>query len=148
MEHYYLTLRNDVNGMVSASKDGKYFSEPKEWKFDTDSLVNIENTQSHWVKSPWGLYLVYTSSHRKESENVFRGRAPLFIAQFDENKMCLLKNTEKILVPNTGAQLGNFGAVDIDESNSWVVTSEATTVETQKVGDNNGRVIIAKILWQ
>lgn len=148
MEHFYLTLRNDVNGMVSASKDGKYFSEPKEWKFDTDSLVNIENTQSHWVKSPWGLHLVYTSSHRKESENVFRGRAPLFIAQFDENKMCLLKNTERILVPNDGAQLGNFGALDIDESNSWVITSEATTAETQKVGKNNGRVIIAKIHWK
>ncbi len=144
---YYLTLRNDINGQVSVSSDGLHFSEPIEWKFDTDSLVNSENTQQHWVKSPWGLYLVYTSSNRPESDNVARGRAPLFIAEFDENNMCLIKATETILVPNTGAQLGNFGAFDVDETHSWVVTSEATTTATLEAGDNNARVYIAKIHW-
>jgi hypothetical protein len=144
---YYLTLRNDVNGQLSVSTDGLHYSDPIEWKFDTDSLVNSENTQQHWVKSPWGLYLVYTSSNRPESKGVMRGRAPLFIAKFDEQRMCLIKETERILVPNTGAQLGNFGAFDLDETNSWVVTSEATTADTQTIGDNNARVFIAKIHW-
>lgn len=145
---YFLTLRNDVNGLVSCSSDGLHYSEPIEWRFDNGELINSENTQQHWVKSPWGLYLVYTSSQRPESDGVFRGRAPLFIAQFDEHSMCLIKDTEKILVPNTGAQLGNFGAFDLDKTHSWVITSEATTDETINVGDNNGRVYIAKISWQ
>lgn len=144
---YYLTLRNDVNGVVTVSEDGLNYKEPVEWKFDNDSLVWTENTQQHWVKSPWALYLVYTSSHRDESANVMRGRAPLFIAQFDEKRMVLLKNTERVLVPNTGVQLGNFGAFDVSETESWVVTSEATTTETQKNGDNNGKVYIARIKW-
>lgn len=144
---YYLTLRNDINGLVSVSKDGLHYSKPKEWRFDTDSLINSVNTQQHWVRSPWGLYLVYTSSNRKESQNVIRGRAPLYIALFDEKKMCLIKETERVLVPNHGAQLGNFGAFDLDESHSWVVTSELTTPETQLIGNNNARVYIAKIHW-
>lgn len=144
---YYLTLRNDVNGVVTVSEDGLHYQEPVDWKFDNDSLVWTENTQQHWVKSPWALYLVYTSSHREESANVMRGRAPLFIAQFDERRMVLLKETERILVPNTGVQLGNFGTIDICETESWVVTSEATTKETQKVGDNNAKVYVAKIKW-
>lgn len=144
---YYLTLRNDINGQLSVSSDGLHYSEPIEWRFDTGALVNSENTQQHWVKSPWALYLVYTSSKRPESEGVLRGRAPLFIAEFDEKRMCLIKATERMLVPNTGAQLGNFGTLDLDESNSWVVTSEATTADTQFIGDNNARVYIAKIHW-
>lgn len=145
---YYLTLRNDDNGLVSVSNDGLHYSDPIEWKFDDDELINSVNTQQHWVKSPWGLYLVYTSANRPESANVIRGRAPLFIAQFDEERMCLIKESERVLVPNTGAQLGNFGAFDFDRTHSWVVTSEATTNETQLVGDNNNRVYIAKIRWK
>lgn len=78
---------------------------------------------------------------------MFRGRAPLFVARFDENKMCLIKATEQVLIPNTGAQLGNFWAFDVDQTHFWVITSEATTSETLSVGDNNGRVYIAKITW-
>lgn len=144
---YYLTMRNDVNGMLSVSEDGLHYSTPIEWKFDTDSLLYSVNTQQHWVKSPWALFLVYTSSNRPESENVIRGRAPLFIAQFDEENLCLIKETERILVPNKGAQLGNFGAFDLSPTESWVVTSEATTTTTLGAGDNNARVYIAKLKW-
>lgn len=144
---YYLTMRNDANGVLSVSDDGLHYSDPIEWKFDTDSLIYSVSTQQHWVKSPWGLYLVYTSANRQESGNVLRGRAPLFMAKFDEQCMCLIKETERILVPNKGAQLGNFGAFDLNASESWVVTSEATTTATLGVGDNNARVYIAKIKW-
>jgi hypothetical protein len=40
---------------------------------------------------------------------VFRHRAPLFIAEFDRERMCLIRETEKIAVPERGARLGNFG---------------------------------------
>ncbi len=145
---YYLTMRNDSNGMVSVSKDGLIYSDPIEWKFDNDSLLNSENTQQHWLRSPYGLYLVYTSSQRPENHNVLRGRAPLYMARFDEERMVLLKSTEKVVVGNTGAQLGNFGTLDIGDNESWVITSEGTTAQTQEEGNNNGRVYIAKIKWK
>lgn len=40
-----------------------------------------------------------------------RGRAPLFMAQFDEKDMEFVKETERVIVPYTGAGLGNFGAL-------------------------------------
>lgn len=143
---YYLTLRNDVNGMVTVSDDGLNYKKPVEWMFNDSTYVNTENTQQHWVKSPKALFLVYTSSGRKESENMFRGRAPLFIAQFDDKKMCLIKETENIIIPNTGAGLGNFGAFDLNDHVSYVTTSEDMDEEALRKGAN-GRVIVAKIHW-
>ncbi len=144
---YYLTLRNDVNGMVTVSEDGLHYKNPVEWMFNDSTCVWTENTQQHWVKSPRALFLVYTSSHRKESENVFRGRAPLFIAQFDEKNMVLMKETEKIIVPNNSAPLGNFGAFDLNENESWVTTSEGTDSINSKTGAD-GRVYVARIKWE
>lgn len=50
-------LRNDVNGLVTYSKDGLHYNEPVEWKFETGELVNSENTQQHWVNSLWASIL-------------------------------------------------------------------------------------------
>ena len=35
-------------------------------------------------------------------------RAPIFTARFDENKKCLVKETERILVPELGANLATM----------------------------------------
>ena len=53
------------------------------------------------------MFLVYT---RKGANNdhVFRHRAPLFIAQVDPGEAALIRSTERILVPERGARLGNF----------------------------------------
>ena len=131
---------------MGRSKDGLHYKNLSEWQYDDSTFVYSENTQQHWVKSPRALFLIYTSSNRKESKNVFRGRAPLFMAQFDEKTMVLKKNTEHVLVPNTGAALGNFGAFDLNEHESWVTTSEAMDGNAVKLGAN-GRVYLAKIKW-
>ena len=67
--------------------------------------------------------MVYT---RKGANNdhVFRHRAPLFIAQFDPDKLCLIRGTEIIAVPERGARLGNFGCVQISENEAWVIAAE------------------------
>lgn len=143
---YYLSLRNDINGFVCASDDGLHYDEPVEWMFNDSTFVWTENTQQHWVKSPRALFLVYTSSHREESANVYRGGAPLFMAQFDEKKMCLLKETEQIIVPNNGAALRNFGACEISESESWVTASEEMRQGSKALGAR-GRVYLVKINW-
>lgn len=41
---YYLTLRNDINGMVCCSNDGLHYNEPVEWMFNDSTSVWTENT--------------------------------------------------------------------------------------------------------
>ena len=53
-----------------------------------------------------------------------RHRAPLFIAQVDTEKLCVIRDTEQILVPNRGARLGNSGITKISETESWVTVTE------------------------
>ena len=146
---YYLTLRSDSTGFVTKSKDGLHFDTIREWSFNDSTLVYSINTQQHWVKSPRALFLVYTS-RREENKNVAkkRYRAPLFMAQFNEKEMVLMKETECILVPNNGAQLGNFGAFDLNEHESWVTTSEGMDNIAIAQGIADGRVYVVKINWE
>ena len=120
---FYLTLRNDLTGYVSTSEDGLHYTEPKLWTWDDGTELGSYNTQQHWVTHSDALYLVYT---RKGASNdhVFRNRAPLFIAQIDPEKLCVLRATERIIVPERGARLGNFGIVDVSADESWVTVSE------------------------
>ncbi len=120
---FYLTLRNDLTAYVSTSEDGLHYTEPKEWTWDDGSNLGSYNTQAHWVTHGDALYLVYT---RKGANNdhVIRHRAPLFIAQVDPEKLCVLRNTERIIVPDRGARLGNFGIVDVSENETWVTVAE------------------------
>lgn len=69
------------------------------------------------------------------------------MAQFDEKNMVLMKETERIIVPNNSAQLGNFGAFDLNENESWVTTSEGTDSINSKTG-SDGRVYVAQIKWE
>lgn len=143
---FFMTLRNDINGFVTRSKDGKTFADPIEWTFDDGELLKSENTQQHWAKSKDGLYLVYTRTGADNS-NVFRGRAPLFMARVDLQKMCLIRETETIIVPNNGAQLGNFGVNYINENETWITTSEGTTPATLKYGAD-ARLYLARIMFK
>lgn len=120
---YYLTLRTDEQGLLSLSDDGYIFSEPQPWRWDDGSLLENYNTQQRWVRFPDGLFLIYT---RRDAHNdhVFRHRAPLFMARFDENRLCLIRKSEVILVPEMGARLGNFGVTDVSKTEAWVSVAE------------------------
>jgi len=153
-DRFYLTLRNDVKGYVAASRDGMHFDKPVPWTFDDGRELGSYNTQQHWVTHSEGLFLVYT---RRGAGNdyVIRHRAPLWIAQVDPVRLCVLRDTERELVPNHGAQLGNFGAVGASKGESWVVTSEHMQGDakqpldlerTEKRGAN-ARVYLARIQW-
>lgn len=152
-ESYYLTLRNDDHGYVASSADGLNFTEPRRWTFDDGSELGNYNTQQHWVTHPRGLYLVYT---RKGANNdhVFRHRAPLFIAQVDPKKLQVMKATERVLVPERGARLGNFGVANVNSNETWVVVTEwmqtwgpnhVMPVDNKYGADNS--IHIAKIKW-
>jgi len=151
---YFLTMRNDKAGYVSASKDGLQFSEPKPWTFDDGSDLGNYNTQQHWVTHSDALYLVYTR-RGANNDHVMRHRAPLFIAQVDAEKLQVIRATEQILVPEKGARLGNFGVVEVNEHETWVTVAEWMQTKPPKPSDytipmkygSDNRVYAARIQW-
>jgi len=120
---YFLTIRNDEKGYVACSDDGMNFSEPVPWAFDTGDEIGNYNTQQHWVTVANKLFLVYTRKGLN-NDHIFRHRAPIVIARFDSEKLCLIRESEQVLVPERGARLGNFGVTEISDTEAWVVVSE------------------------
>lgn len=120
---FFLTLRSDDHGAVARSADGLQYSDPQVWKWDDGTNVPTYNTQQHWVTHSDRLFLVYTRV-AEHNGHVFRHRAPLFMAEVDPVHLCLIRDTETILVPDRGAGLGNFGVVNVNERETWVTTSE------------------------
>ena len=151
---FYLTLRNDDAGYVAVSDDGLKFGEPVRWTFDDGAPLGNYNTQQHWVAHESGLYLVYTR-RGADNDHVFRHRAPLFIARVDPERRCVLRETERVLVPNKGARLGNFGVTEVSPTETWVTVTEwmqgppphqFNPDYPRQFGADN-RVWAARILW-
>lgn len=145
---FYLTMRNDRAAYVARSDDGLRFDAPRRWTFDDGADLGSYNTQAHWVTHSGGLFLTYTR-RGADNENMARARhrAPLFIAQVDPERLVVLRSTERILVPNKGAQLGNFAVVDVNENETWVTTSEGMGPGNPAQYGANGRVYAARVIW-
>jgi len=139
-------MRNDQAAYVTTGQDGLHFAPPQLWKWDDGTDLGSYNTQAHWVTGRSGLWLVYTR-RGAHNDNVVRHRAPLFIARVDTRRRLVLRDTERELVPNKGAQLGNFAVVDVSEHETWVTTSEGMGRKEAKEGGANGRVYAARLLW-
>jgi hypothetical protein len=144
---FYLTLRNDRAAYLAVSTDGLHFDEPRQWTFDDGADLGSYNTQAHWVTHHEGLFLVYTR-RGANNDNVVRHRAPLFMARIDPEKLVVIRATERELVPNKGAQLGNFAVVDLNEHETWVTTSEGMGRSDSKKFGANGRVYAARLVWE
>lgn len=145
-DRFYLTLRNDEHGYVTSGADGLHFDPPRKWTFcDGEELGNY-NTQQHWVTHSSGLFLVYTR-RGLDNDHVFRHRAPLVIAQVDPERLCILRDTERILVPEAGARLGNFGVTQFSPEETWVTVTEWMQPRgVEKYGSDN-RVFVARLIW-
>lgn len=120
---YFLTLRNDLKGYVTAGIDGLRWQPIRPWTFDDGQELGSYNTQQHWVVAGQHLYLVYTR-RGAQNDHIVRHRAPLFLAQVDPDKLCVVRSTEQVLIPERGAMLGNFGAASIDSHQAWVTDAE------------------------
>jgi hypothetical protein len=150
---YFLTIRNDKRGFVTRSKDGLNFAPIQPWQFDDGKDLGNYNTQQHWVTHSDGLFLVYTR-RGANNDHVFRHRAPLFIAQVDPKRLHVIRKTERILVPERGARLGNFGVTNVNENETWVTVSEWMQTwgpnyilpVDNKYG-SDGSVYVARIHW-
>lgn len=143
---YYLTLRNDERGYVSAGDDGLHFAAPRPWTFDDGTELGSYNTQQHWLAHSDGLFLVYTR-RGAGNDHIVRHRAPLFMAAVDPGTLRVIRATETIVVPERGAEMGNFGACAIDARESWVTVSEGMFMKDSRARGAEGATFVARIRW-
>ena len=141
---FFLTIRADHSAFVARSDDGLNYEPIREWTFDDGKVLGSYNTQQHWVTHPKGLFLVYTR-RGANNDHIMRHRAPLFIAQVDPERLCVLRDTERVVLPEENATLGNFGVVKVTPKETWVIASEYP--RNQRINDKN-RTQVAKIIWK
>lgn len=143
---FYLTIRNDQKGYVTVSDDGLHYAPIRAWTFDDGQDLGSYNTQQHWLTHSEGLFLVYTR-RGADNDHIMRHRAPLFMAQVDPARLCVIRASEKVLIPERGATLGNFGATTISPSESWVTVSEGIWNEDALARGAKGATFVARITW-
>lgn len=143
---YYLTIRNDIKGYVTVSDDGLNFRPVKPWTFDDGRELGSYNTQQHWISNSHGLFLVYTR-RGADNDHIMRHRAPLFIAQVDPQRLCVIRDTEKVVVPERGTTLGNFGANAVNARESWVTTAEYMNSAKPNPRGANGSIFVGRVIF-
>ena len=150
-DRFYMTIRaEDDRGYAVRSDDGLSWSGLRAWSWDDGEPLVMSTTQQRWITHSEGLFLVYT---RKDESNlnVMRWRAPLFIAQVDTERLCLIRASERIAIPLRGdgigdpdrvARLGNFHTVNATIDESWITVGETVPSERWR-----GDTILSRITW-
>ena len=148
---FYLTLRaEDERGYVAVSEDGLIYAPKKAWSWEDGAPLVMSTTQQHWLTHEKGLFLVYT---RKDVYNtgVIRWRAPLWMAEVDTEKMCLIRSSERVVLPLIGdgvkagqkvAINGNFGVANISPTESLITDGSWCPKD-----DNKGELALARVIW-
>lgn len=144
---YFLTIRNDEKAYVTSGDDGLHFAPIKPWVFDDGKELGSYNTQQHWVTHPDGLFLSYTR-RGADNDHIMRHRAPLFVAQVDPERVCVVRETERVLVSERGATLGNFGASEVSPAEAWVTVSEGLWSADARKRGAEGATFIARMIWK
>jgi hypothetical protein len=149
--NFYMTIRaEDGCGYFAISDDGLQWGEIIPWRWDDGKAIEMSTTQQHWFRLNGKLYLAYTRK-AEINQDIFRWRAPLFAARFDEEKLCLEKDTERIVFPiiretladniEKAALMGNFHCTEISTSKVII-----TVGESRSSGHWHGDVLMAVIL--
>ncbi len=120
---FWLTIRNDFGAYLAISQDGLHYPKVIPWHFCNGRPLGSYNTQQHWARVGERLFLVYTRSGL-DNDHIVRHRAPLLMAEVDPARLCLLKETEQIIVPERGAPLGNFGVSQNGPGEALICVSE------------------------
>jgi hypothetical protein len=143
---YFLTLRNDNAAYVTKGTDGLRYEPVKKWTFDDGQDLGSYNTQAHWLAHGNGLFLTYTR-RGANNDHIMRNRAPIFIAQVDPEKLQVLRQTERAVLPERGVMLGNFGAAAITDGESWVTDSEYILSATPHPKGGDGSTWLGRVRW-
>ncbi len=122
---YHLTLRAlDGHGYHAASHDGLAWGRLACWSWEDGELLTMSATQQHWLATDERLHLLYTR-RTPENAEVFRYRAPLFIAEVDAERGRIKRHTEQIVFPHLRRDgcdnhFGNFHAIVTEPGIAWV----------------------------
>jgi hypothetical protein len=143
---YFLTLRNDAAAYVTRGTDGIHFDPVRQWTFDDGQDLGSYNTQAHWLAHTGGLFLTYTR-RGANNDHIARNRAPIFVAQVDPDTLQVLRRTERILLPERGVMLGNFGAAAITADESWVTDAEFLSAREPHPRGADGTVWLGRVQW-
>lgn len=148
---FWITLRAEDNrGYVSVSDDGLNYGEKLPWTWDDGTPLAMSTTQQHWLTHSDGLFLVYTRQD-ESNENVIRWRSPLWVAQVDTDRRCLIKASEQVALPLVGdgiaepdqvALMGNFHVTHASPEESWITVGEWMPRDGYR-----GDVLLARIRW-
>jgi len=148
---FWMTIRAEDNrGYLSVSDNGLHWSPQTAWSWDNGSPLAMSTTQQHWLTHSDGLFLVYTR-RAENNVNVFRWRSPLFLAQVDPERRCLIRETEQIVLPLVGdginnprhvARMGNFGVANITPEQSWITVGECLPDDGWR-----GDTLLARVIW-
>lgn len=150
-DRFWVTMRaEDGRGYVSVSDNGLHWEDKQTWTWDDGTPLDMSTTQQHWLTHSDGLFLVYT---RKDpaNVNVIRWRSPLWVAQVDTEKRCLIRSTEQVALPLVGdgvkdpnrvALMGNFDVTNVSPHESWI-----TVGEWMPGNGYRGDVLLARIQW-
>jgi hypothetical protein len=149
---FYLTIRaEDNHGYVTTSTDGLNWNDIKPWTFDDGESLEMSTTQQRWLTHSDGLFLVYTRK-AENNYNVARWRAPLYVAQVNTEKNCLIHSTERIALPLRGdgtqsgdvvARMGNFHVTNVSQDESWI-----TVGESRPNHGWHGDTLLARVYWE
>jgi hypothetical protein len=130
---FYLTIRGeDGHGYVAVSDDGLNYRRKTAWAWDNGESIAMSTTQQHWLTHGDGLFLVYTRKNASNT-NVIRWRSPLWVARVDTERLCLIRQSEQIVLPLVGdgveesdgvALMGNFDVTNACPHESWVTVGE------------------------
>ncbi len=146
----FLAVTSDNRGYVTLSDDGLHWQDKRAWEFDDGTPLEMSSTQQHWLTHSGGLLLVYTRRDATNA-NVIRWRSPLWVAQVDPQRRCLLKATERVVLPIVGdgindpdrvALMGNFNVTNVSPAESW-----ATVGEWMPRHHYRGDVLLARLRW-
>lgn len=147
----YMTIRaEDGRGYVSTEEDGSRWTAIKPWTWDDGTPLETSTTQQHWLVHRAALFLVYT---RKDASNVnvFRWRAPLYLAQINPETLQLVRSSEKVVFPLEGDGVAapdgvpltdNFHVNPVSDDESWI------TVGSWRPKRNlSGKLLLARVRW-
>ncbi len=147
----FMTIRaEDGRGYNSVSDDGLNYAPKKSWCWEDGTPIGMSTTQQHWLTHSDGLFLVYTRKDKSNS-GVVRWRSPLWVAAVDPEKRCLVRETERVVLPLVGdgvnepddvALMGNFHVTNASPDESWVTVGE--WLPSRKA---RGDLLLAKIRW-
>jgi hypothetical protein len=69
------------------------------------------------------------------------------MARVDPATLRVLRATERIVVPERGADLGNFGAAAVSATEAWITVSEGVFKPDARARGATGATFVARIRW-